>query len=52
MTETVISFLKRAFKKSVSAKTMQNMVQEMTIKASPYNMLIETTTATQNYTKA
>jgi len=44
--ETVLSTLKRTFGEYVSAKTIQNMAQEMMIKASLYNILIETTTAT------
>ena len=47
MAESAFSSLKRTFGEYVSAKTIQNMAQEMMIKASLYNMLIETTTATQ-----
>ena len=46
MAESAFSSLKRTFGEYVSAKTIQNMAQEMMIKASLYNMLIETTTAT------
>ena len=46
MAETAFSSFKRTFGEYVSAKTIQNMAQEMMIKASLYNMLIETTTAT------
>jgi len=44
MVETVFSSFKRTFGEYVSAKTIQNMVQEMMIKASLYNILIGSTT--------
>jgi len=40
MVETAFSSLKRTFGEYVSAKTMQNMTNEMMIKASLYNLLI------------
>ncbi len=46
MAETTLSTFKRTFGEYVSARTIQNMAQEMIIKASLYNILIETTTAT------
>ena len=46
MVETVFSSFKRTFGEYVSATKMQNMANEIMIKASLYNMLIETTTAT------
>jgi hypothetical protein len=47
MAETVFSSYKRTFGEYVTATKMQNMANEMMIKASLYNILIETTTATQ-----
>jgi len=38
--ETVFSSLKRMFGEHVSAKKFSNMVKEMTLKASLYNMFI------------
>jgi len=42
MVETAFSSLKRTFGEYVSAKTMQNMTNEMMIKASLYNLFIGT----------
>ena len=47
MAETVISTFKRTFGEYVSATKMQNMANEIMIKASLYNILIETTATTQ-----
>jgi hypothetical protein len=43
MVESAISSLKRTFGEYVSARSMRNMAQEMMIKASLYNILIELT---------
>jgi hypothetical protein len=40
MAETVLSSFKRTFGEYVSAKTMQNMANELMLKASLYNLLI------------
>ena len=40
MTETVFSSMKRMFGEHVSAKKFPNMVKEMILKASLYNMFI------------
>jgi hypothetical protein len=44
MVESAFSSLKRTFGEYVSAKTMQNMANEIMLKASLYNLLIELTT--------
>jgi hypothetical protein len=44
MVESVFSSLKRTFGEYVSAKTMQNMANEIMLKASLYNLLIGLTT--------
>jgi len=44
MVESTLSSLKRTFGEYVSAKTMQNMANEIMLKASLYNLLIELTT--------
>ncbi|MEM3061521.1 MAG: transposase, partial [Candidatus Bathyarchaeia archaeon] len=45
--ESVFSSLKRTFGEYVSAKSMRNMVVEMMLKASLYNMLIGINATTQ-----
>ena len=48
MVESAFSSLKRTFGEYVSARKMRNMVNEMMIKASLYNLLIGTTTTIQS----
>jgi hypothetical protein len=43
MAETAIPSLKRILGEYVSAKTMQNMVRELMVKANLYNLHIEPT---------
>jgi len=44
MAETALQSLQRTFGEYVSAKTMQNMANELMLKASLYNLLIGLTT--------
>jgi len=46
--ESAFSSLKRTFGEYISARKIRNMVNEMMIKASLYNLLIETTTTIQS----
>jgi len=43
MAETTFSSLKRMFREHVSARKTENMVRELTLKASLYNLLIALT---------